>query len=363
MPVLSSEGNIARQVAEHYRQLIKSGRSRPGERLPTNRELSKRLGVGLGTVHQAFATLGQEGLIYRRKRLGTFVGRSPIEIPAALDVGVLFRMPREWGADDNYGLQMFQGIQEALQSGGHQITLVTFASEDGFSGRTDEVPRQFTGRPMHGYIVDERVPDALIARLADGGRTVIVVNRGCKLAGVGAAFRDNRQAGVEAAGRLLAAGHRVAGCVLRDDWNGHAAAEAFLAAMTAARAAVPAARVVVFDGRCPDPPAFRILMSAVPVPTAIFATDAYVAKYMVKMAMKSGLRVPRDLAVVGALDLEFASRTEPPLTTMRFEPEAIGRAAVEELVACCREPGRSPRQQAIAGQWVERGSMVSVQDA
>jgi hypothetical protein len=199
--------------------------------LSANRELAKRLGVGLGTVHGAFAQLQKEGFVQRRSRRGTFVGQVSVGIPTALDMGVLFRAPREWSRDDNDGIQTFHGI--------------------------------------------------------------------------------------------------------------------------------PPAHAALHDWRVLDNPAFRQIMSAMPVPTAVFTSDDYVARYVLNSANQMGLRVPEHVSVVSLLDLGFAARTEPPLTTMRFEPEAIGRAAVEEVVACCREPGRAPQSHPISGQWVERGSLKS----
>ena len=41
----------------------------------------------------------------------------------------------------------------------------------------------------------------------------------------------------------------------------------------------------------------------------------------------SGVRVPEGLAVVGMDDIELSAYTDPPLTTVRIEKEAMGRLA------------------------------------
>ena len=48
-------------------------------------------------------------------------------------------------------------------------------------------------------------------------------------------------------------------------------------------------------------------------------------------ARERGLRIPDDLSVVGFDDLPFARVFEPPLTTIRIDPESLGGEAFEAL--------------------------------
>ena len=48
---------IVQQVEEQLRQLIEGGQYNPGEKLPAEMELCQRLGVGRGTVREAFRLL------------------------------------------------------------------------------------------------------------------------------------------------------------------------------------------------------------------------------------------------------------------------------------------------------------------
>src|SRR5229473_8501298 len=62
-----------RAIAEALAADIREGRLRPGERLPTHRDLAWRLGVTVGTVSRAYAEAERRGLIGGEVGRGTFV--------------------------------------------------------------------------------------------------------------------------------------------------------------------------------------------------------------------------------------------------------------------------------------------------
>lgn len=67
-------------------------------------------------------------------------------------------------------------------------------------------------------------------------------------------------------------------------------------------------------------------------PTAIFACNDLMAVGVLRAAAELGLRVPEDLAVIGYDDIELASYTNPPLTTIKQPKLEIGRTVMEILV-------------------------------
>jgi GntR family transcriptional regulator len=59
-----------------FEKCICSGHFKPGARVPTEIELTRRLPVGLGTVQRALSELAQRGLLVRSRKTGTFVAES-----------------------------------------------------------------------------------------------------------------------------------------------------------------------------------------------------------------------------------------------------------------------------------------------
>jgi GntR family transcriptional regulator len=68
---------IYRQLVQQVRREVILGRLRPGERLPTVKEVVDSLAINPNTVVKAYGELEHEGLIVRRQGIGTFVAPSP----------------------------------------------------------------------------------------------------------------------------------------------------------------------------------------------------------------------------------------------------------------------------------------------
>lgn len=75
------------------------------------------------------------------------------------------------------------------------------------------------------------------------------------------------------------------------------------------------------------------LLRVRPRPTAIFASNDLSAVGALRAAAALGLRVPRDLSLVGFDDAPEATEADPQLTTVRQPIAEIGRRAFERLLA------------------------------
>jgi GntR family transcriptional regulator len=79
MAVKTNNGIPAYQrIQRHIRKAIDSGTLRPGDAVPSERELAKIHDVSLMTARHALATLEQEGVVDRRRGVGTFVSSPKI---------------------------------------------------------------------------------------------------------------------------------------------------------------------------------------------------------------------------------------------------------------------------------------------
>lgn len=66
-------------IAATLRGEIGAGHYRPGDRLPTEAQLSARFGVNRHTVRHALADLSEQGLVHSRRGAGVFVAQRPTD--------------------------------------------------------------------------------------------------------------------------------------------------------------------------------------------------------------------------------------------------------------------------------------------
>ena len=79
MPEVADRSTLVDDTADRIRQMIFTGQIKPGELLPTRKELATQFGVGIATVHEAIKSLGAVGLVESRPGKGTWVSHNALQ--------------------------------------------------------------------------------------------------------------------------------------------------------------------------------------------------------------------------------------------------------------------------------------------
>ena len=77
--------------------------------------------------------------------------------------------------------------------------------------------------------------------------------------------------------------------------------------------------------------AFESLRARGQLPTAIMCSNDMTAIGVLRSAYAIGVKVPKDLSIVGFDDIRFAEFTTPPLTTVQMSRIDLARAAFQAL--------------------------------
>ena len=77
LPPLSGDSAMPlhHRLSRYFQEALVRQQWRPGDQLPSEEEIARRLGVAIGTVRQALSSLVREGMLVRRQGKGTFVRR------------------------------------------------------------------------------------------------------------------------------------------------------------------------------------------------------------------------------------------------------------------------------------------------
>lgn len=240
---------------------------------------------------------------------------------------------------DNPNAQMVLGMQQALLSvlRGTEFELIVRPVDRGSTSLVADVRAFLERQRLHGVMLLPPISE-------NDGLATLCDQLGCRYVRMGSALLDtpehmvasnDREAVRQAVNYLIGLGHRRIGLVSGPQGfrSAFERRSGFGEALSAAGLAFDPQIVVegtyrfesgLMAGR-------QILASAQP-PTAIFASNDEMAAGVLHAARELGLDVPADLSIVGFDDTAIAAHLWPPLTTVRWPIQAMGKAAAAKLL-------------------------------
>ncbi|WP_307089500.1 LacI family DNA-binding transcriptional regulator [Sphingomonas faeni] len=250
---------------------------------------------------------------------------------------------------DNPNSQMILGVQQGILEAIREtdFALVIRPVDRGSPGMMDDVRRFLDRQRLYGVMLLPPISenDELAQHCAE---------LGCRYVRMGSAPLDDdahsvssndAEAVAEATRHLIGLGHRRIGLIAGPHGFRSAAERrvGFLAALAEAGVTLPPGMTVRGDYRFDSGiAAASRLLDQMPPPTAILACNDEMAAGALHAARQRNLTVPRDLSIVGFDDTSTAAHVWPPLTTVRWPIQAMGRSAARKLLA-----GSEPRMDGV----------------
>jgi LacI family transcriptional regulator len=261
---------------------------------------------------------------------------------------------------DFYYGEILVGIQAEAKRLGLSIWLHAFdpeveSIEDVARSASDEVDGLIV--VSGGDMTDER-----IARLESTGLPIVLVDNFIIGHDVHAVVADNYGAGFLATAHLVDLGHRRIALI-----DGSRAYRKFVHRQIGYRDALTASGIVP-DPDLQQPPVpgeerpgeiqLRRLLALSPSarPTAIVTVNDRLASRALGLLLRAGISVPGEVSVVGIGDVEEASATIPPLTTVSVPRREMGVLGVRRLVDLLAGSAPPPYKTVLYTRLVKRES-------
>ncbi|MBA2876552.1 GntR family transcriptional regulator [Thermaerobacillus caldiproteolyticus] len=148
MSIKSDNRHLYLQVIDRIKHDIETGVYKEKQKLPSEFELSKQLGVSRATLREALRILEEENVIIRRHGVGTFVNARP-----------LFTS----------GIEQLSSVTDMIEQAGRKPGTIFLSST--VQGSTEEDMRRFQCSPDEEILLVERV------RTADGEPVVYCLDK------------------------------------------------------------------------------------------------------------------------------------------------------------------------------------------
>ncbi len=307
---------IYKKLCDSIEEDIFSGRLPVGMRLPSDKELAKRIGVSSVTVTNAYAVLAKRGMVKRKVGDGTYIARSRKRC------GIIGIIAGEY--DPGWAGVIAGELARVLNSSGFQLQFLPVPGNDPV--REKEIIMSIDPNKMDGiFVMANAGMEPHYEVLQQNGMTVIFGGKPFKKFPY-VAFDDFR-IGQIAAEHLLSIGVTDPGVIIEDYPVGRERLQGFVSAFAGAGIDIPEHRIfwVSQPYRLTDQQ-LHTLMNWKPFPQALFAHgDGYLIQVYHELMRDYKLRIPEDVALIGVGNA--FNQHHIPLSSVSCNLVELGREA------------------------------------
>ncbi|HYF90654.1 MAG TPA: LacI family DNA-binding transcriptional regulator [Symbiobacteriaceae bacterium] len=337
----------------------------------TIKDVARVAGVSASTVSRVLAgdarisakTQEKVRQVLREMDYHPHAGARSLVTGSSRNIGLITARPTTETFANPFFPEVIRGIGSVLETEGYNLLLSTTQGE---VRQREACLQMLRSRHVDGIVLtSSRMGDSLIDALVAEKRNFVLIGRPAdaegRLAHPGVHFvnNDNVLAAAVAVEHLVNRGHRRIGFI-----NGpkhwvfcHDRLQGYLHGLE--EAGIAPDSELVLQGHITQQDggqAVARLMALPNPPTAVLATDDTLALGALETALRRGVRVPADLAVMGFNDSPITSWTRPQLTTVRIPVYDLGAMAARMLVGMLDGIPSRPHQVILPSQIIVRES-------
>ena len=332
------------KITERILRDIRCGTLKPGERIPTVREIGEQYGVSAIVGLRVFKELSQSGLVIKRDGEGYFV-RMPAQSPRGRNLVCLFRPLREEQEEDNFGNHVMIGIMnKSLEC---NMNLILPSSLPLLRNRTpsDQMIQQLASDvdpipDKGGILLDQRITDSQIRRFllpVSRGVPLVVVGRRSFVPGVKSSCMPFAVSGPQVAALAFRTGAKYFLNVLHSECSEQEKTLfGSLAKLGVSRENMIEMNNILLDKNLFEQSISRIITlirEIAPQRLFCYCDNDHASKAIFRELAASGIMAGRDYGLMGFGGMKMAFNNTPAIGTVVIPHYELGSNAVRLLQA------------------------------
>lgn len=321
-------------LMEALKSSIVEGEIKPGDKLPSENQLSARYGLSRHTVRKALSILANEGYVEAEHGKGTFCSERVRHMKPSMNVAVITTY-----ISDYIFPRLIQGMDRVLSAQGYSIILKNTGNNRKLEA---QVLEDILHKDVDGLIIEPSKSQLLcnhmnLYELLDEYQVPYVFVQGIyqQMEDKPHILMDDCQGGYLVTKYLLDLNHRhIVGIFKADDTQGQERHKGYVKALQEAGMPYNPDMVVWFhtEDRKTKPAAVieHMLKKKIPVDGIVCYNDQ-IAMGVYHKLMQLGVQVPEDISITG-YDNSMYARGDINLTTILHPQEKLGEMAAELLL-------------------------------
>lgn len=348
------------KIENHFLEKIASNELKPGDQLPTVKEIKTIFNVGHVTAANVLKSLSDKGDIKTVRGHGSFVSRrndtvkkQQQKIVYACGHGISPELT-------SFYMRVYQGAKDNIAFAGYLLDFVTVDLVD-----SKKIDFKIADNSIAVISDNDDVLKQCIANKLDKkGVALVYCGMGTNILNVNSVVPDNYAGAVQAVKYLIECGHR---CIAYVGVFDHGIDRCHSLRIqgwqdSMKKAGLDISEVMQWHISKHSEKLLNILKRIKAgdsdVPTAFLVANDAMAAEIINAALILGLSIPRDLSIIG-FENHYQS-TDPAITTMACSGADFGREAVCLVEKLQAYPNYQPIHVQLPMQLLERGSVRNI---
>lgn len=329
-------------LMEELRKKILTGEIKPGEKLPSENQLSSEYEVSRQTVRKALQILQNEGYIYAEHGRGTFCSEMMRHTKRSRNIAVVTTY-----LSDYIFPRVIQGIDRVLNENGYSILLKNTKNSRNIEARCLE---ELLQKDIDGLIIEPSKSQIFckhmnLYQMLDAYEIPYVFIQGsyAQMETKPHILLDDCRGGYLVTDYLISLGHRdIIGVFKADDTQGQQRHKGYVQALQKAGIPYDPDKVVWFYTEDRKTHPYEKMRQLARGRKRLFfdgvvSYNDQIALEIIRALNEEDLSVPDDVSVTGYDNSYLAASCKVPLTTVAHPQEKLGEMAAELLLKIIRE--------------------------